>query len=303
MVITDNFVIEDLGIMEELVYDLEVKNTHNFFGNDILLHNSNYYSLSSIKHLIFDENDDIQTKVNKMDNFIQSVVDPAIKKINDEYARIHNAYDGKQINAEREAIADSGVLVAKKRYFLRVYDMEGVRYDEPYMKKMGIELIKSSTPKFSKKYLNESLNIILDGNNNDLINWLGNVKALFTNANIIDISKTSSVNKINYTQNDIIPINSRAAMVYNNYIKNNKLDDQFSYIQAGDKIKMVYLKEPNIFKSNIIGFNSSNFIENYRQYIDWDTNWEKHFLKPLEIMIQAMDYKLKNVTKDTLDDW
>ena len=37
---TSDFVIEDLGIMEEDVYDLEIENSHNFFANDILLHNS-----------------------------------------------------------------------------------------------------------------------------------------------------------------------------------------------------------------------------------------------------------------------
>nr|YP_007013560.1 putative intein [Aeromonas phage Aes508] len=34
------FEIEDLGVMEIDVYDIEVDGNHNFFGNDILVHNS-----------------------------------------------------------------------------------------------------------------------------------------------------------------------------------------------------------------------------------------------------------------------
>ena len=37
---------------------------------------------------------------------------------------------------------------AKKRYILNVWDSEGVRYEEPKLKMMGIEAVKSSTPAY-----------------------------------------------------------------------------------------------------------------------------------------------------------
>jgi len=40
-----DFEIEDLGIQEKWVYDLEIEKNHNFFGNDILVHNSVYITL------------------------------------------------------------------------------------------------------------------------------------------------------------------------------------------------------------------------------------------------------------------
>lgn len=303
MLITDDFIIEDLGIKEEYVYDLEVEDNHNFFANDILLHNSNYYSLQKIKNKIINDNDDIQTKVDKMDNFIQKIVDPIIEDYNKKYCEIFNLMQPDQVKAEREAISDKGVFVAKKRYFLRVYDMEGVRYEDPYMKRMGIEIIRTSTPDFSKKYLNDSINIILDGDNSSLVKWLNEIKKKFTSVPIADISKRTGVSRINYKEDDIIPINSRAAIVYNKFITENNLTNQFNPIIAGDKIQIVYLKEPNIFKSNIVAFNNPEFIENYRQYVDFDLNWDKNFLSPLKIMTESLGYRLENVTTDSLDIW
>ena len=47
--------IEDIDVIEQLddfkdeyVYDLEVEDTHNFFANDILAHNSIYYEFGRI---------------------------------------------------------------------------------------------------------------------------------------------------------------------------------------------------------------------------------------------------------------
>ena len=56
-----------------------------------------------------------------------------------------NAYDQKMF-MKRENIADRGIWTAKKRYILNVWDSEGVRYEEPKLKMMGIEAVKSSTP-------------------------------------------------------------------------------------------------------------------------------------------------------------
>ena len=47
---------------------------------------------------------------------------------------------------KRENIASTGIWTAKKRYMLNVWDSEGVRYQEPKLKMMGIEAVKSSTP-------------------------------------------------------------------------------------------------------------------------------------------------------------
>ena len=71
-----------------------------------------------------------------------------------------NAYDQKMF-MKRENIADRGIWTAKKRYILNVWDSEGVRYEEPKLKMMGIEAVKSSTPAPCRKMIKDALKIMI----------------------------------------------------------------------------------------------------------------------------------------------
>ena len=62
---------------------------------------------------------------------------------------------------KRENIADRGIWTAKKRYILNVWDSEGVRYEEPKLKMMGIEAVKSSTPAPCRQMIKDALKLIM----------------------------------------------------------------------------------------------------------------------------------------------
>ena len=79
-----------------------------------------------------------------------------------ELADYVSAYDQK-MQMKRENIADRGIWTAKKRYILNVWDSEGVRYEEPKLKMMGIEAVKSSTPAPCRKMLKDAFNILMSG--------------------------------------------------------------------------------------------------------------------------------------------
>ena len=80
-----------------------------------------------------------------IDQICQDKLEPFIEKSYQELATYVNAYDQK-MQMKRENIADRGIWTAKKRYILNVWDSEGVRYEDPKLKIMGIEAVKSSTP-------------------------------------------------------------------------------------------------------------------------------------------------------------
>ena len=294
----------------------------NKFGESNGVKNNNYYSYSDtdscyftlqpISHVLYDPTDDNNTKADKIDEFIKTKIDPVIEENNKEFCDFVNALDSTVVKAEREVIADSAVFVAKKRYFMRVLDNEGVRYETPKIKRMGIEIVRSSTPSFSKKYLDDSINIILDKNNKDLLEWVKDTKQLFTKQKLSEIAKTSSVSNLNYSLDKVqydqngrkisIPINSRAALVTNRYIEQNNLSDQFQPISPNDKIKILYMKTPNPLNSNVMAFIDNRFAEMFRQYVDFDENWDKFFLAALEIMTNPLNYDLGN-QKEELDIW
>jgi hypothetical protein len=239
------------------------------------------------------------------DNFEKKVVQPAIQKTIDDFAYTLNAYDKDSIGAEREIIADAAVLVAKKKYFARVRDSEGTRYpeDSPYIKRMGLEVIKSSTPKWSQKYLNAAIPHILDKDENDLRNWVNEIKQNFTQADLNDIAAVGGVSNLGYTLGDKgIPFGSRAALIHNKYIKEHGLDDRYTPIQAGDKCKRLFLQTPNKFDSEIIAYTHDGFTAELQGHIDYDTQFEKTFMKPLELMVAPLEYNLEKETEE-LDDW
>ena len=50
------------------------------------------------------------------------------------------------------------------------------------------------------------------------------------------------------------PIHVRGALLFNYYILKNKLDNKYSLIKNGEKIKFCYLKKPNTLHENVISF-------------------------------------------------
>ena len=77
-----------------------------------------------------------------------------------------NAFDQKMV-MKRENLADRALWTAKKRYIMNVYDSEGVRYEEPQLKIMGIEAIRSSTPAACKDKMKHVFKIIMNGTEDD----------------------------------------------------------------------------------------------------------------------------------------
>lgn len=237
-------------------------------------------------------------------DIIQPQVAIAIK----DFATKMNCVRPEVLDAEREIIADVAVFVAKKKYMARVIDSEGKRYhiDDPKIKIMGLELIKSSTPKFTKDKIMEFIPVIFDGDEAMLRSELQRVKKLFIEADLNDIAGVGGVSRIDYQLGDKgIPIGSRAAIVHNEYTRKKGIQGKFNAISAGDKCKRLFLRLPNQFNSNIVAYTNEEFTEELLQHkniIDYDTNFEKMFLKPLQIMVDSLGYNLNKET-DVLEEW
>lgn len=306
--ICENFEIEDLGIQEDWVYDIEVQDNHNFFGNNILVHNSVYFHIEPFMNLYQEKNPGLPTDeyVTWADDFEKKVIAPIIQKTIDDFAEELNAHNKDVIGAEREIIADVGVFSAKKKYYARVRDSEGTRFPEndPYIKVMGLELAKSSTPKWAKKYLKEAIPHILDKDESDLRNWINQIKQEFVKVNPNDIALVGGVSNLDYNLDTDkgIPIGSRAALVHNKYVTDNGIDNKYSPIQPGDKCKRLFLMEPNPLHSNIVAYTNDLFVDEIKDYIDYDTTFEKGFLSALNIMIESLRWDMNKETAD-LDDW
>ena len=67
-------------------------------------------------------------------------------------------------------------------------------------------------------------------------------------------------------------------------------------IMEGEKIKFIYLKEPNPIQSNIISFHQTLPEEfDLMNYIDYDVQFEKSFLEPLKTILDSIGWKTEHV--------
>jgi DNA polymerase elongation subunit (family B) len=219
-----------------------------------------------------------------------------------ELADYVNAYDQK-MQMKRENIADRGIWTAKKRYILNVWNSEGVAYTEPKLKMMGIEAVKSSTPAPCRKMIKDALKLMMSGTEDDVIAFIDNARKEFRKLSPEQISFPRSASDVNkYKSSASIyakgtPIHVRGALLFNHYIKEAKLTNKYSLIQNGEKIKFVYLKKPNIIHENIISFIQEFPKElNLDKYIDYELQFEKAFLEPLKIILDAIGWNVEKTS-------
>ena len=322
MIETQEFIVEDLGVLEEDVYDIEVDDYHNFFGNGILVHNSVYYQLAPYVDLYLAKHHDDSVELKDLnveqqqaltdectdfcDKFAEGVVQKIIDKSIDEMAFDFNAYDKSRIGAKREVIADKGVYIAKKKYLLRVRVDEGTRFpvDAPHTKVMGLEIAKSTTPKWIKDKLNGAIEVILDSNETGMKEYIEKIRAEYLDVPLEDISAVlSSTNVSPYEDGSDKKVFGRTiASAYNKFIQDNDLLGKFTEIQPTEKYKYVFLVSQNPFGTDAIAYNSSTFCEEYiRPYIDFDKTFEKTFMASLKNMTNALNYNIDTAVNN--DDW
>jgi DNA polymerase elongation subunit (family B) len=216
-----------------------------------------------------------------------------------ELAEYVNAYDQK-MQMKRENIAERGIWTAKKRYILNVWDSEGVRYEEPKLKMMGIEAVKSSTPAPCRKMIKDGLKLMMSGTEDDVINFIDKCREEFKSLPPEQIAfprTASDVRKYQSASTMYVkgtPIHVRGALLFNHHIKKNKLTNKYSLIGNGEKIKFVYLKKPNIIQENVISFIQDFPKElNLDKYIDYDLQFEKSFVDPLKSILDSIGWNVE----------
>ena len=229
--------------------------------------------------------------------------EPYIESAYEKLASYVNAYEQKMVMA-RENIADRGIWTAKKRYILNVWDSEGVRYEEPKLKMMGIEAVKSSTPAPCRSMIKDALKLIMSGTEDDVIDFIDKCRKDFKALPPEDIAFPRTANNLQkYKAYSTIyakgtPIHIRGALLFNHYVKQKKLTNKYSLIGNGEKVKFLYLKKPNIIQENIV-----SFIQDFPKelgldkYIDYDLQFEKSFVEPLKAILDAIGWNVeKTVT-------
>jgi len=238
-----------------------------------------------------------EQKVDFLNKVCEQKLEPYIAKCFDELADYSNAFKNAMV-MKREVIANKGIWVAKKRYMLNVLDEEGVRLADPKLKLMGIEAVKSSTPGVCRVKIKEAIKTIMSKEQTDLHKLVADFKKEFFEMKAEQIAFPRSCNNLKkYRDHSNIfikgtPIHVKGALIYNHQIKEFGLHHKYPYIQEGDKIKFIKLKEANPFKFDVISYITTLPDEfKLQQYIDYDIQFEKTFLDPMRFILDAIGWK------------
>lgn len=245
--------------------------------------------------------------VDALDKLVENNLRKFIDEATDEIAAAQNHYT-KTIFFKRENICSGGFWMGKKKYALKVYDSEGVRYPEGDYKIMGIEVVRSSTPAIAREALKQCVIHVIDKDIQKVRHDYEQAYKQFLTVPIEEIAFPRGANNLSEYSNETsiyskgTPIAVRGALMHNHFVEKMKLQDKYDTIQEGDKVKFIYLTEPNHFKENVIAFSENLPVEfNLHKYVDRELQFQKVFVKPLESIMKAVGMTL--VEQSSLDDF
>jgi len=239
--------------------------------------------------------------VSFLDKVCKMELEKYIESSYETLANYVNAYEQKMI-MKRENIAEKGLWTAKKRYILNVWDSEGVRYEKPKLKIMGLEAVKSSTPMACREAIRKCFTVIMNETEEAAQKFIAEFKKQFSSLPVEDISFPRGCNGINKWANPTTiyskgtPIHVRGALLYNFYNKKNKLTHKYPLIQDGEKVKFVYMKTPNKINENVISY-LNTFPKEFglNNHVDYDLQFSKSFLEPVKVILDTIGWKHEKV--------
>lgn len=234
---------------------------------------------------------------------------PFIDKMYDELSSLINAREN-TLSLKIDTISRKVLYLTKKRYIYEVIDQEGVRMNPPEMKIMGLQAIKSSTPKAAREKLKDGIMKIFHESETECKRFADQFKTQHDQLPLEDIATPSGISDIDKWPDGSggwksgCPAHVKAAIVYNNTIDKLGLSSKYKKITAGDKIKYVILNKINPLRVETIAFMDYMPEEimqayNLKKYIDYKAMFDKNFLKPYTDMVEGAGYSMSNRGKLT----
>jgi len=178
------------------------------------------------------------------------------------------------IAAAREVVADTGLYITKKRYAVRVYDLEGDRKDNDgalgKVKAMGLDLKRSDTPVFMQNYLKTLLDMVLQlKDEKELLESITEFRREFKERPGFEKGSPKRANKIGHYQRleekqgkANMPGHVRASINWNTLKRMN--GDKYSQ-EIVDGMKVIVCK----LKQNPLGYTSVAYPTDQLRLPDW----------------------------------
>jgi DNA polymerase I len=259
--------------------------------------------LTKLKLELLTEDGEINERVHEIVNDIDCYVNTEILN----WAKTDLFSIDPRFAFKREVIADVGVFLQKKRYILRVLNNKGIKVDK--FKFVGVELVRSTTPKKVKKFIEKITKTALltrsvGNSNNEYRSSYEEFKQLTPE----DISLRTSINNLEkysegaslYKFKDATPSHVKGAIAYNELIKQLKLADKLEAIYTGQKVRKLYCVK-NKYGLDAISY-PTELPKEFGLVVDWDRMFEKLVTQPIERLYEAIGWTLPQIGKEIQTD-
>jgi DNA polymerase elongation subunit (family B) len=207
---------------------------------------------------------------------------------------------------KRETICDAGIFIGKKYYVLHVLDDEGTKVDK--FKYRGVDVVKTTMPKKVKPYVKKVIeHMIMSQSLKETNDMFNEAYEEFKNLSIAEISKISGMNNFaEYSarcngMNTVkgMPSHLKAAYFHDHIMEQNGWGSKYDKFKSGDKVRMVYVKKPNKYNLDMIGF-KGDWPEEFDNIfkVDFEKMFSKVFYAAIERFYKAVGWKLRKPSEN-----
>ena len=238
---------------------------------------------------------------------IQKAANDNINRVTREYFNV-----GKRdhyFELKQEVIIERGYFAGKRRYAMYIVNKEGVTVNELDMK--GLDLMKSNmTPMYSKFGEKLIQDIMFGKPKAEIDQQIIDFKKYVKTMPIEEVAKPTGVKNIeSYIERapktgEIFstlklkcPINTKAAIYYNDLLKFRKVQKQYPLFTVGDKMKYIQLKT-NPYNIDVIGFtgNDPDFIVKLiDEFADREEGFESALLNKLKGIYEDLGWNFPSL--------
>jgi len=208
---------------------------------------------------------------------------------------------------KQEVIAEKAYWSGKRRYAMYIVNKEGVELEELDMK--GLDIMKSNFPPYFRNFGEELIKSILFSKpKEDIDKFVMDFKNSMQTVDWIKLLKPTGLKKMDeYIERGPMagelfsrlkkkcPINTKAAIIYNDFLRYRGLEAKYPEFTIGDKMYIAYLK-PNPYHIEVMGYNGYNdppvITELINKYIDRDGLFDSVIRNKLEGVYDDIGWSL-----------
>jgi len=296
--ILTEYIKEKANLMDE---DIKV--------SDPIIYNDTDSSYISIKHLVKAQKIPVLDK----DGNVAPEYYKAVSDIEDHLNKAITVWGKSALGSKdcrlvfkREAIADVGLFLKKKRYVLHTLDVEGI--PEKKFKYTGVEVVRTTMPTPIKPYVKKIIETMLLTKDYTATNKVFNeTYEIFKGLPLEDIAFVMGVKGYEKYANQCngfetakrMPKHVKAAYHHNILLDRFNIERKYEKMASGDKIRYFHVKKPNSFGLSVIGYKyyyPKEFESIFE--VDYEQMFEKIIYSVIERFYEAVNWTVKKPGND-----